>query len=120
MSDVNEIPPTPESNGPVCSTASNVLSACLFRLAMYAPVALIMSGLAALAMYPELADYGYPLTGNPSHTGFTGERPCQSDRACAAGSLHSNYPLLPVEDSSCSSPSCTSQPNTTMNSGCCP
>ena len=113
MSEGNQVRSTVASDGQTCHPNSKSMCFCMYRMAIYIPVALVMTGLAAVAMYPDLADYGYPLIGNPSETGFRGEPPCQGESPCAAGSLHTNYPLLPVENAEISIFSET-------GSGCCP
>jgi hypothetical protein len=114
MSNTNELPTTDESKPIVCSSGCHSCGKGILRAAVYAPVVLIFGALAALAMFPDLADYGYPLIGNPSHTGFTGERPCSiilGNSSCSASVA------LP---GSCSFSSNPSSSNSTESSGCCP
>ena len=113
MSNTNELPTTDESKPVVCSSGCHSCGKGLLRAAVYAPVVLTLCALAALAMYPDLADYGYPLIGKPSLTGFTGERPCSIE----FGSSNCSIPALP---GNCSFPSNPSASNATERDGCCP
>lgn len=108
-----------ENEPGTCPTAGCKCQHGMLKRVVYGFIVMTFGGLAALAMYPELADYAYPLMGKPSHTGFMGERPCSSDGACPAGSLHSNFPLLGSPEStdvppesleSCCSETCLTSP----------
>ena len=94
MSHTNEVPQIDQADAAACSSGG-CPSCCkgVMRAAVYMPVALILGGLAAVAMFPDLADYGYPLIGKPSQIGFSGERPCSAGGSCSAGTKHSGYPL---------------------------
>jgi hypothetical protein len=113
MSNTNDLPTNVDSNPVACSSGCHMCGNGVLRAVAYAPVVLILSGLAALAMFPDLADYGYPLIGKPSHTGFTGERPCSVE----FGNSNCSVPSLP---GSCAIPSNPSASNATENDGCCP
>ena len=113
MSNTNDLPTIVESNPVACSSSCHMCGKGILRAVVYAPLALILSGLAALAMFPDLADYGYPLIGKPSHTGFTGERPCSVE----FGNTNCSMPALP---GSCAFPSNPSASNATESDGCCP
>ncbi len=112
MSNTNDLPTTVNSNPVACSRGCQMCGKGILRAVVYAPVVLILSGLAALAMFPDLADYGYPLIGKPSHTGFTGERPCSVE----FGNSNCSVPALP---GSCAFPSNPSASNATESDGCC-
>ena len=87
--------PLTDNVAAACSTSGCPMCQCgALKRVIYVIMAVTLGGMASLAMYPELADYAYPLMGKPSQTGFTGEHPCPADRACPAGSSHSNFPLL--------------------------
>ncbi len=114
MSNTDVLPTTIDSKPVVCSSGCHSCGKTLLRAIVYAPLILIFGALAALAMYPDLADYGYPLIGKPSHIGFTGERPCSIEFG------NSNCSMPVVLPGSCSIPSNPSTPNATGGDGCCP
>ena len=116
MSNKIDLPTTSESNPDACSSGCPACcsSKGLLRAVAYMPVVMVLGALAALAMFPDLADYGYPLIGNPSHTGFTGEHPC------SITSGNSSCSVAPALPGSCSFPSTPSTANSTESGGCCP
>jgi hypothetical protein len=102
MSNTNDLPAIVESKPLVCSCDCRSCCNGILRAALFAPVVLFLGALAAVAMFPDLADYGYPLFGKPSHTGFTGERPCS------------------MEIGNCSFPTNPTSLNSSERDGCCP
>jgi hypothetical protein len=104
---------TAESKPIVFSSGCHSCGKGVLRATVYASVVLILGGLAALAMFPDLADYGYPLIGNPSHTGFIGERPCSVEYGNSNCSMPADLP------GSCSFPSNPSTSSSTEGGGCC-
>lgn len=79
------------------------------KAVLYTPVVLFVGALAALAMYPDLADYGYPLIGKPSQIGFTGESACsgacysknESAGSCCSDGISLELISAPSQGSCC-------------------
>ena len=114
MPNANDLPKADEPMPPVCSRDCYSCGKAMLRAAVYAPVILILGALAALVMFPDLADYGYPLIGNPSHIGFNGEPPCSIPIGKSDCSVQATLP------GSCSFPSNTSASNATERTDCWP
>ena len=113
MSDTKNLPTKIDAKPVACSSGCKSCGKSILRAALYTPLILFFGALAALAMYPDLADYGYPLIGKPSHIGFTGERPCSIE----FGNSKCSLPALP---GSCSIPLNPSMSKSTESDGCCP
>ena len=115
MSQQNDLPSVPELESASCKSSGCSCCSGAFKASLFGAMFLVIGGLAAVEFFPDLADYGYPLIGKPSHIGFTGESPCASDPTCTAGTLHSKYPLLPLSTEDRSETSAS-----TDSTGCCP
>ncbi len=114
MSNTNDLPTTVGSKSGVFGSGCDSCGRGILRAVVFAPVILILGAFAALAMFPDLADYGYPLIGNPSHTGFTGARPCSLAIGSSSCSAQATLP------GSCSFPSNQTPLNSIETGGCCP
>jgi hypothetical protein len=123
MSNEPNLPVISEEQSPVCNSSCGNCCPGLIRAAIFAPVVLVLGGLAALATFPDLADYGYPLIGKPSHTGFKGatqcpaDVSCSSEFSCSSGSMkslilesHSSEPVATKSGSCCFSIGACSSP----------
>lgn len=117
MSDQNIPSTNAESNvepQAVCSTGCKNHNSGILRAVLYTPIVLILGGLAALATFPELANYATPLIGesNSQYTcpiaaalGMAGKSGCSSMRSSCSSSSQSDSmgccPAMSNATSSC-------------------
>jgi len=111
MTEANDLPISPESKAVESSTSCSSCCPGMMKAVLYTPVVLLVGALAAVAMYPDLADYGYPLIGKPSHIGFTGES------ACSAGRYSTS---CPSSAGSCCSEGISMELISSPEGSCCP
>ncbi|HEY0980812.1 MULTISPECIES: hypothetical protein [unclassified Schlesneria] len=110
MTNSNDLPNSTDSPSIPTSAKCNQCCPGVMKAVLYTPVILFAGALGAVAMFPDLADYGYPLIGKPSQTGFTGES------ACCAGDSYT----CPVPAAGCSSQGISLELISAPDGACCP
>ena len=107
MSDTPSHPVNPETpdypEGAVCTAGCGHRHSGMWRAVLYTPVVLILGGLAALATFPELAEYATPLVGDQAS--------CSSQNGCpiaACANALSSAMGYSAQSAASSAPSCCS------------
>ncbi len=116
MSDANDLPMTTDAESATGSTGCHCgKSGGILRAVLYTPIILIIGGLAAVATFPNLAEYATPLIGE-THCSSTGMTSCSSAAMPHSCSSHGHSEQMSSPDDSAGS--CPS--SMTLGSGCCP
>lgn len=121
MSHTNELPTVTDNDASACSTGCCKMCPGTWRAVVMLPAMVLLGGMAAVTMFPELADYGYPLFGRPSHTGFTGAGPCPGGLCPSPlATARSVDAVKPASSEDATIPNCCAEPTSRARSFCCP
>lgn len=119
MSDQNNLPVNPDTNSqPQSANCAHSRShrGGLLRAALYTPVVLLLSGLAALATFPELANYAAPMMGDSTSCSSGG---CPIAALASFLTGHQSQEQAPASCCSMGQSRATALLSTETSGGCC-